>query len=126
MCDQVFREEQHGRVRLDNRSLHGLVRVVFGREIGVALPRASIVCVDSFPSCRETRFRVLEMKDESTERQTEEALRWLEAEDTQKDDDESQAEPLRAGKKNTRGKKGRSPSDAVSYTHLTLPTNREV
>ena len=81
MRDQVFREEQHGRMRLEDRCLHGLVRVVFGREIGVALPCAPIVCVDGFPSCRELRLRVLEMKDKSTERQTDDALRWLEAEE---------------------------------------------
>src|SRR6266478_1960017 len=107
----MFREEEHGRMRLENRCLHGLGRVVFGREVGVPLSCAPIVCVDGFPSCRKTRFRVLKMKDESTERQTKKAQRWLEAEDTQKDNDESQPEPLRAGKKNTRGKKGRSPSD---------------
>ena len=91
-------------MRLENRCLHGLGRVVFGREVGVPLSGAPIVCVDGFPSSRDLRLRVLEMKDDCTERQTEEALRWLEAEGTQKDDDESQAEPLRAGKENTCGK----------------------
>src|ERR1700730_15669994 len=100
----MFREEKHGRMRLENRRLHALGRVVFGREVGVPLSCAPIVCVDGFPSCRDPRLRVLEMKDESTERQTEEALRWLEAEGTEEDDDESQAEPLRAGEKNTCGK----------------------
>jgi len=98
-------------MRLDNRCLHGLGRVVFGREVGVPLSCARIVRVDGFPSCRDLRLRVLEMKDECTERQTDDTLPWLEAEDTKKDDDESQAEPLRAGKKNTCRKKWRSPSD---------------
>src|SRR6266478_7159119 len=100
----MFREEEHGRMRLENPCLHGLGRVVFGREVGVPLSCASIVCVDGFPSCRDLRLRVLEMKDEGTERQTDDTQCWLEAEGTQKDDDESQAEPLRAGKKNTCGK----------------------
>ena len=59
MRDQVFREEQYGRVGLKDGRLHGLVGVVFRREIGVALPRASIVCVDRFPSRRKRRLRVL-------------------------------------------------------------------
>jgi len=115
--DQMFWEEQHGGMRLDNRCLHGLGRVVFGREVGVALSCAPIVCVDGFPSCGEVRLPVMEMKDESKERQTEDALRWLEPEDSEKDHEDSQAEPLRAGEKKTRGKKGRSPSDDTERRH---------
>src|SRR5271165_2893661 len=100
----MFREEEHGRMRLENRCLHRLGRVVFGREVGVPLSCAPMVCVDGFPSCRDPRLRGLEMKYECTERQIEEALGWLEAEGTQKDHDESQAEPVRARKKNTCGK----------------------
>ena len=111
MCDQVFREEQHGRVGLEDGRLHGLVRVVFRREIGIALPHAPIVCIDRFPSCRELRLRVLEVKDKTEKRQTDDAVCWLEAQAAQKDDYEGQAEPFRAGEKNACGKKGRSPSD---------------
>src|SRR5229473_2376227 len=50
--------------------------------------RAPVVCVDPFPSRRELRLPVLEMKDESTERQTADARCWLEREGAQKDDDE--------------------------------------
>ena len=74
-------------MRLENRCLHGLGRVVFGREVGVPLSCAPIVCVDGFPSCRDPRLRVLEMKDECTERQTDDTQRWLEAEGNQKDGD---------------------------------------
>ena len=81
---------------------------------GSPLPCAPIVCVDGFPSCRELRLRVLEMKDESTERQTDDTQRWLEAEETQKDDDERQAEPFRAGK--------RTPAERRGEAHPMIPS----
>ena len=111
MRDQVFREQQHSGVGFENCRLHGLVRVVFSREIGVALPYAPVVCVDRFPSCRELRWRVLQMKDKSAEHQTDGARCWFEAKETQKYEDEGQAQPFRAGEKNACGKKGRSPSN---------------
>src|ERR1700738_3587546 len=77
--EQMFREEEHGRMRLENRCLHGLGRVVFGREVGVSLSCAPLVCVAGFPSRRDLRLRVLEMKDECTEHQTDDTQRWLEA-----------------------------------------------
>src|SRR5208283_4583629 len=92
-------------------SLHGLVGGVFGCEIGVALPCPSVVCVDCFPSHRELRLPVVEVKNESAEGQTNDALHWLEGEETQKDNDEGQTQPFRTGEKNACGKKGRSPSD---------------
>src|SRR5580692_4137879 len=107
----MFREEQHGRVGLDDGCLHRLVDVVFRCEIGLALPRAPVVCVDRFPSCRESRLHVQEMKDERAEYQADGTLYWLEAEETQKNDDEGQTEPFRAGEKNASRKKGRSPSN---------------
>src|SRR3984893_17661257 len=111
MRDQVFREEQHGRVGLKHGRLHGLVGAVRGREIGVACPGASEVCVYRFPSCRDLWLPVLEMEDESAERQTDDARCWLETKETQKADDEPETEPFGTGKENACGKKGRSPSD---------------
>src|SRR6267143_6081237 len=84
---------------------------VFRREIGVALPHTSVVCVDRFPFCGELRLPVLGVKDESTDCQTGDALCWFEGEETQKPDDQCQTEPFRAGKENSSGKKWRSPAD---------------
>src|SRR4029077_13462869 len=73
--------------------------------------------VDGFPSCRDLRLPVLEMKDECTERQTDDTQRWLEAEGNQKDCAARQSDPVRAGKKNACAKKWRSPSDDPERRH---------
>jgi hypothetical protein len=93
MRDKVFREKQHGRMRLNYCRLHGLVRAVFRGKVGVALACAPVVCVSRFPSCRELWRRVAKLEDENAECQTDRAQTWLVAEKTQKNDDEAQAKP---------------------------------
>ena len=81
MWDQVLREEQHGRVGVENRRLNGLVCGVFRRKVGVALPCVPIVCVYRFPSCRELWRRVTKLEDESAECQADRAQSWHEADE---------------------------------------------
>jgi len=63
------------------------------------------------------------MKDERAERQADGTLYWLEAEKTQKDDDEGQAEPFEPGKRTPAERRGEahpmtpSGGTAASRTH---------
>jgi len=100
MWDEVLREDQHVGMGLDNCRLHELVRAVFRRNIGFALPCTSVVCVYRFPPSRDLRWRVTKLEDEGAECQTDRAQSRLEAEEAQENNDEPQTQPFRAREKN--------------------------